>query len=139
MADAGVASVSARLARTSHRAGRGGTYAFAMRLKPGVADGGEMAAPWARITQSSSGATMVEQLSFRLQPLGIQGVRPLSRAELPLIAREQEVADRLLAGGDQFDDGLVRDFTCGWIGRLGVVAAAITPRYPAFVRWLACR
>lgn len=114
-------------------------YAFAMRLKPGVADGAEMAAPWARMMQSTSGTVGVERLSLRLQPLGVQGVRPLRSAEMALIAREQEVAGRLLAGGDQFDDGLVRDFTCSWIGRLGMVAAAITPSHPAFVRWLACR
>ena len=113
-------------------------YAFAMRLKSGVADGAELAAPWAMITQDASAGTVVERLSRSLQPIGVQGVRPLRSAELALIGREQEVTDRLLEG-DRVDDGLIRDFTCGWIGRMGLIAAEITPRHSAFVRWLACR
>lgn len=114
-------------------------YAYAMRLKPGLADGAEMAAPWAKITQSASGGVVVERLSDRLQPLGVQGVRPLRNAEMALIGREQEATDRMLAGGDEPEDGIVRDFACGWTARQGVVAAAIMPRHPAFARWLACR
>ena len=113
-------------------------YAFAMRLKPGVADGAEMGAPWARVTVDARGAQAVERLSRRLRPLGLQGVRPLGTAEIALLGREQEAAERLLAGSPQATDGLVRDVTCGWIGRQGVVAAAITPLHPGFVRWLAC-
>ena len=121
-------------------AGRGAVvrYAFATRLNPGVADGAEMAAPWARLIMHAEGMQGVERLSPRLQSLGLQGVRPLGAAELALVGREQEAAERLLAGGPQATDGLVRDVTCGWIGRQGVVAAAITPLHPGFVRWLAC-
>jgi hypothetical protein len=114
-------------------------YAFAMRLNSGVADGAEMTAPWAMITRDASGGTVVERLSLDLRPVGVQGVRPLRSAELALIGREQDVADRLLAGGDPVNDGLVHDFTCGWIGRMGLIAAEITPRHSAFMHWLACR
>ena len=113
-------------------------YAFATRLKPGVADGAEMAAPWARVTLEAGGAQRVERLSQRLRPLGIQGVRPLGPAEITLAGRETEAAERLLAGGTMATDSLVRDVTCGWISRQGVVAATITPLHPEFVRWLAC-
>ena len=113
-------------------------YAFATRLKPGVADGAEIAAPWARVTVDARGAQEVERLSRRLQLLGLQGIRPLSTAEIALAGREQDVAERLLAGGAQATDSLVRDVTCGWISRQGVVAAAITPLHPGFTRWLAC-
>ena len=114
-------------------------YAFAMRLRPGLADSAEMTVPWAELIQTSDGAVDVESLSGRLEPLSLQGVRPLRSAEVTLIAREQEVVDQLLADGSPSDDRLLRDFTCSWMGRLSVVAAAIAPSHPAFMRWLACR
>lgn len=113
-------------------------YAFAMRLRPGLADGVEVAAPWARSTLRADGTVTVEPLRTRLEPLGVQGVRPLTAAESALAGQEGEVARLLLAGGQGAEAGLVRDYTCGWIGRLGIVAAAITPLHPAFSRWLAC-
>lgn len=71
-------------------------------------------------------------------PLGLQGVRPLGAAEIALAGREQDLAGQLLASGPGATNGLVRDVTCGWIGRQGVAAAAITPLHPGFVRWMAC-
>ena len=97
-----------------------------------------MTAPWAKSTLSSADEVVVEQLTARLQPLGLQGVRPLNNAEIVLIGREQEIAQRLLAGDELAADGVVRDFTCSWIARQGVVAAAIMPLHPDFERWLAC-
>ena len=119
----------------------GGTverYALALRLTPNIADGAEVAAPWAKSTVDATGRVGVERLSPRLRPLGVQGVRPLRSEEIVLIDREQEVARLLLAGGAAATNGLVRDFTCGWIGRQGVAAAAIMPLHPGFTRWLAC-
>ena len=112
-------------------------YAFAMRLRPGLADGAEMAAPWARSTEDN-GVTTVTLLGAGLHPLGIQGVRPLNKAELDLVGREAEAAGLLRAGAPGATDPLVRAATCGWIARNGVAAAAITPLHPAFTRWLAC-
>lgn len=113
-------------------------YAFAMRLDPAVADGAEMTAPWARTLLDADGVIHVEQLSPHLNPLGMQGVRPLRSEEIALAGREEEAAERLLAGGEQATGGLVREVTCGWIGRQGVVASAITPRHQSFMRWLDC-
>jgi hypothetical protein len=113
-------------------------YSCAMRLDPAVSDGAEVAAPWAKSTLNSTGENVVEQLSTRLRPLGSQGVRPLRSEEIALLGREQEVAQRLLGGGKPATDGVVRDFTCSWISRQGVVAAAIMPLHPAFEHWLAC-
>lgn len=109
-------------------------YSFAIRLDPAVSDAAEMTAPWAKSTLSSNGEVVVEQLSARLQPLGLQGVQPLESAEIVLIGREQKVAQRLLAGGERATDSVVRDFTCSWIARQGVVAAAIMPLHPDFQR-----
>ena len=113
-------------------------YAFAMRLRPGLADGAEMAAPWARSTEADDGAATVTLLGTGLHPLGLQGVRPLRPAELDLVGRDAEAAGLLRAGGTTATDPLVRATTCSWIGRNGVVAAAIIPLHPAFTRWLAC-
>ena len=113
-------------------------YAFAMRLTASLADGVEVAAPWARSTLGAAGDIAVERLSARLQPLGIQGVRPLGSAEVALAAREQDAASLLRTGGPAATDGVVRAFTCGWIARQGVVAATILPRHPGFADWLAC-
>lgn len=120
----------------------GGTvvrYAFAMRLVPGIVDGAEMAAPWAKSTQDAAGGVVVERLSTRLRPVGVQGVWPLGSAESSLAGREQEVASLLRAGGAPATSDLVRAFTCGWTARLGVVSAVIMPRHPGFRDWLACR
>ncbi len=97
-----------------------------------------MTVPWARSTESDDSATTVTLLEAGLNPLGIQGVRPLSSAELDLVGREAEAAGLLRTGGAAATDPLVRATTCGWIGRNSVVAAAITPLHPAFTRWLAC-
>ena len=40
---------------------------------------------------------------------------------------------------DQAIHPLMRLDTCGWTARQGSVAAAITPRHPACIGWLACR
>ena len=113
-------------------------YAFAVRLNPVIADGAEIAAPWATSTLGSTGEIVVERLVTRLQLLGVQGVRPLSTAEIALADREQDVTQRLIAGGDQATDAVVRDFMCGWIARQGVVAAAIMPLHSDFKHWLNC-
>ena len=113
-------------------------YAFAMRLRAGLADSAEIAAPWARSTKTRGGAVTVTSLAAELHPLGIQGVRPLTKTELDLVGREDEAARLLQAGAPDAGDPLVRAATCGWIGRNGLVAAAITPLHPAFTHWLSC-
>lgn len=113
-------------------------YAFAMLLRAGLADGAEMAAPWARSTESRGGAVTVTSLAAELHPLGIQGVRPITKTELDLVGREDEAARLLQAGAPDANSPLIRAATCGWIGRNGLAAAAITPLHPAFERWLSC-
>ena len=88
-------------------------YAFAIRIRPGVADGAEVAAPWGRSTLDGEGRLVVERLTTRLQPLGIQGVRPLSAVEITLLDQESAAAKLLLAGGGQARDGVVRDVIPG--------------------------
>ena len=113
-------------------------YVYAYRLRPGLADGAETAAPWARSTERPDGTVTVALLQPGLRPLGLQGVRPLRAGEAELARRDAEAAAQLRAGGSGASDGLVHDFTCNWIARNGVVAAALTPLHPAFVQSLAC-
>lgn len=115
-------------------------YAFAYRLPLHVADGAETAAPWARSVGKPGGAVRVELLRRRLDPIGIQGVRPMGAGEAELAGRQEEVAVLLLSPRlDPAAESLVRAFYCNWLGRQGVVAAAIMPRHPEFHRWLSCR
>ncbi len=115
-------------------------YAFAMRLRPGLADGVEVASPWALSVGRPDGTATVMVLQRTLHPLGIQGVRPLRAGELAVAGHEAEAktAALLEAGGNEAMDGSVRATTCNWIDRNGVVAAAITPLHPRFTGWLAC-
>ena len=113
-------------------------YAYAMRLRPGLADGAEVASPWARSVAAATGRPSVDILQRRLEPLGTQGVRPLRADELGLALRGNDVAVLLAGSLDPGQEALVRAFTCGWIARNGVVAAAIAPRHPAFAAWLGC-
>ena len=113
-------------------------YAYAARLRPGLVDGEEVAAPWARVTEAPDDMVSVEVLQPTLHFLSIQGVRPLGAGELAPAEREAEAAALLQAGDGRATDGLVRASVCGWVARNGVIAATVTPLHPAFTRWLAC-
>ncbi len=115
-------------------------YAFAVRLRPGLADGVEVASPWALSVARPDGTVTVTVLQRTLDPLGIQGVRPLRTGELAVAGHEAEAktAALLEAGGNEAMDDSVRATTCNWIDRNGVVAAAITAVHSRFTGWLAC-
>ena len=113
-------------------------YAFAYRPSVRIADGVEVGAPWARSVEAADSGVSVEMLRSRLEPLGIQGMRPMAGDEARLAGRTEEVAALLRTGPDPAREGLMRAFMCNWIGRQGVMAAEIAPHHPAFIRWLAC-
>ncbi|WP_338665659.1 hypothetical protein VQH23_10875 [Pararoseomonas sp. SCSIO 73927] len=113
-------------------------YAFAYRHRPSLADGVEVAAPWAAAETGPGTLGRIISLSSELTPLGIQGVRPLSGEETRLIGREAEVARILLAPPDEAGAALVRAFHCNWASRNGLGARAIAPHHPAFIAWLGC-
>ena len=113
-------------------------YALAWRLRPSLADGAEVAAPWAVVETRPGAPARVIPLTPELAPLGIQGVRPLSGEELALAGREAEVDALLSTPPDAAGAALIRAFHCGWARGQGVVAAAILPRHPAFAAWLGC-
>ena len=112
--------------------GRVRRYAFAYRPRPGLADGAEVAAPWAIVERE------VTVLDRTLTPLGIQGVRPLRAEEIALAERDAEVAALLAGPPDAAGAALVRAFHCGWAGRQGVIARDILARHPDFAAWLGC-
>ncbi|MCR0985241.1 hypothetical protein [Roseomonas populi] len=113
-------------------------YAFAYRQRPGLADGVEIAAPWAAADTHPGAPARIIRLAADLSPLGIQGVRPLGAEETRLIGREAEVAALLAAPPDEAGAALIRAFHCNWARRQGVVARAIAPSHPAFTAWLGC-
>lgn len=113
-------------------------YAFAMRHARDLSDGMEVAAPWARSTESADGTVTMELLRPQVDRIGIQGVRPMRADELSLARREEEVAVLLTRPLDPAGESLVRRFTCDWLKRQGTAAAEILPRHEGFVRWLAC-
>lgn len=114
-------------------------YAFAYRLSERIADGAEMAAPWARGDGNLAGPLRVELLRRSLEPIGIQGVRPMQPWEIQLASRQEEAGALLLRPLNTATDGLIRAFYCNWKARQGTVAATIAPRHPGFFRWLECR
>ena len=114
-------------------------YAFAMRLRGGLSDGVEIASPWAWSLESAGGMTTVAVFQSTIHPLGIQGVRPLRAGEGELAGHGAKVAALLRFGSDPASADLIRTYTCNWIDRQGVVAAAIMPLHPSFTRWLACQ
>lgn len=115
-------------------------YASAYRLPQHVADGAETAAPWARSVGTPGVAARVELLRPWLEPIGMQGVRPMRAGEAELAGRQEEAAALLLSPRlDPAAEELVRAFYCNWLGRKGVLAAAIMPRHPEFHLWLSCR
>jgi hypothetical protein len=113
-------------------------YAFAFRLAPHLADGSEVAAPWARSLEGQDGSTAVQLLRTELRTLGVQGVRPLRPEESALLGEEAQAAALLRRGEAMVHPDLVRSVTCSWAARNGVIAAAIAPLHAAFFRWLAC-
>ena len=113
-------------------------YALAWRLRPSLADGAEVAAPWAVVETRPDAPARLIPLTPNLVPLGIQGVRPMSGEELALAGREPEVDALLTAPPDAAGAALIRAFHCGWARRQSAVAAAILPRHPAFAAWLGC-
>ena len=112
--------------------GRTRRYAFAYRARPGLADGAEVAAPWAFVEE---GVTI---LTRTLTPLGIQGVRPMRAEEIALAERDAEVASLLAGPLDAAGAALIRAFHCGWAARQGVIARDVLARHPDFAAWLGC-
>jgi hypothetical protein len=121
-----------------HSPGRLVFYAYAYRVNPQLADAVEVAGPWARGTLQPGHALQIEILRRSLEPLGIQGVRPMQANEMKLAQRQAQIEALLWAPASAEHSRLIRAFYCNWYGRQGVMAAAIEPRHSAFFRWLQC-
>ncbi|HET9956681.1 MAG TPA: hypothetical protein VFQ61_19425 [Polyangiaceae bacterium] len=113
-------------------------YAYGSRLRPGLADGIEVAAPWARL--DASDPSIFEYLADRVSLLGIQGVHPMSRGELDLIAEINRAGtvDDLLARAphDPSAAELVRRYYCNWSKQL--IPAQLLRHHPEFATFLDC-
>ncbi len=114
-------------------------YAYAWTLRLHIADGSEVAAPWARSEGKPGEAPRVEVIRRTLESLGIQGVRPMLPAELQLAGREEEVAALLTSPLSPASEPLIRAYYCKWRSLNGVIAATLVPRHPEFFAWLRCR
>jgi len=113
-------------------------YAYAYRLRPGLADGEEQVGPFARAIEAPGWAVRVEVLEGALTPIGIQGVRPLRQGELAIPALAAPAAAALAAPMTPDGARVIRTYYCFWLGVNGVVAAQVGPRHAGFIAWLDC-
>ena len=121
-------------------------YAFAQGhdMSGGLRDGVYIAGPWARIEERAADrdGARVKVLSRDLDPIGVQGVSPISREEL--LATRGEPIQRLLESLIQAATdppaatlGRVRTFYRAWIRENGVMAEGLRPFHPALFEWVA--
>ena len=118
-------------------------YAAGRDLGGGLADGERVARPWARVELRPGAATAaIVPLSARLEPLDIQGVRPIDGATLAILRTEEQVTAagrRLTALPDPAaaETAELRAFYRAWLSLNGVIASAIRPDHGAFLAWVA--
>jgi len=120
-------------------------YAYAYGLDPQLADGEQIARPWARLELAAgSGRARVVLLSRKLEGIGTQGVAPLDAASLKVLETEDAVTARCLrldgpppAGRPETTE--LAAFFRTWLGFNGVIAEAIGPDHAAFLAWVEAR
>lgn len=120
-------------------------YAHPYGLAPGrLADGEFIAAPWARVSLRPGQPAQTAVWVQTIQPLGVQGVRPMTAEALQAV-KDSASAPADLAGLTQLpaDDSptarRIRQRYCAWRSANGVVAEALQPRHATFFAWLGCR
>jgi hypothetical protein len=117
-------------------------YAAGRDLGGGLADGERVARPWARVELRPGAATAaIVPLSARLEPLAIQGVRPIDAATAARLRQEEQITAACLrltgppdpAAAETAD---LRAFYRAWLGFNGVIADAIRADHGAFLDWI---
>lgn len=112
-------------------------YASARRFRPGLSDGQDIAAPWARVDSQANVTLLTDSVTL----LGTEGIRPLTRGEL-LLLQEVERAGPLqdlwpLAPRDPAVAMLLRRWYCHW-SRVRLVSRDVLARHPEFAAFLDC-
>jgi len=112
-------------------------YASARRFRPGLSDGHEVAALWAKADQRGNVTLLTDAVSL----LGIEGVRPMTRGEIALF-EEVERAGPLedLWRRASHDGGaamLLRRRYCFW-SRVKLVSREVLARHPNVAAFLDC-
>jgi hypothetical protein len=118
-------------------------YAFAEGFDLSVMDGVRVGAPWLRLEVPVSGHAPPVLIPMRgsVEELGIQGVRPLSAAEVAESGGSESIGTllgSLMARPGEPGDARVRLSACYgfWTRNNGVIAQAIAPLYRDFFDWL---
>jgi hypothetical protein len=111
------------------------TYVYASGFDAQLRDGERIAAPWARIDQRRGVKARVSRLAGRLEIVGVQGVRPITRDEAALQQKAFDTADALRRG--QLD--ALAGPWCAWLRAHGTIADRLRPLHPAFFGALPCQ
>lgn len=109
-------------------------YCYAQRMQPGLMDGVEISAPWARlILQNTEVQPALQRLTEVIEPLGIQGVRPIDPAMLRTAPLSQPLS-QMIQRGQTCDHEAIAKALNGWRefnGRIAshpAVAAHFSPK-----------
>lgn len=116
------------------------TLVYASGHRMGLADGEQVAAPFARIV-TASGNDRLETLGSTLVDRGIQGVRPMRREEMavPHATKLDATVRALTAASVQAPPSPeLKASYCQWKSLNGIIAPDIVAAQPAFFRWLGC-
>lgn len=120
-------------------------YGFAYgRFNPtSLVDAVEVGSLWGRVVQIGAGASPTydyELLTRRVEPLGVQGVRPMSAEEISA-AEDLPRAEHKLAS-TRFPRLFRHPFAgpyASWLSTNGVIAARLRPTHGAFLDWIGSR
>lgn len=118
-------------------------YAYAYRLGQHLSDGEHQSAPWARIRVKgpNDAEPQLELLSKTIRESGIQGVRPLSKAEISIYKGGETLKAAILGMKTAPDRKLaarIKAYYCQWLRHNGRISSHIVPNHKPFVHWLAC-
>ena len=106
-------------------------YARSYTVPPSIVDGEQIIAPWAK--EYFKNGTK-EIITNRLEDLGIQGFRPLSKEEDKILSSEV-LPDKFTAASSKE----LRGYYCLWISLNSVLWERIKERHQEFDAWLNCR
>lgn len=119
-------------------------YGIPYGLAPGrLSDGEHVGEAWVKVELVSGQAPRVLVLREMIQPLGIQGVRPLSEKELRLEREHaqgpQHVATLTGLRADTDSQAIqIRGYYCSWVRHNHLTAKRLAAVHSDFFTWIAC-
>ncbi len=113
-------------------------YATGFDVAGGLVDGVRVAAPWAEVQHlfGKPQAIALRVLRNMIEPIGIQGVRPVGPEELRSSSDQDSWAGWLRAGTSGRAAAAAHRAYQHWRADNGVIAAALKPELPEFFAWL---